>query len=939
MTTPVAIVNPGFDSDASGWDLRTVGGATLGWSSSGGDGGSPGCIVFGATGEGQSITLLPDAPLPLTPGKSITVSARARLAAGSPGEGANINLLWYGPGGSLGSTSTGVYNRKAMGSEYFTMSVTGTPPAGATLVYPAIFADSGTGITTNYFDSFNWNNTIPDLSLQFPGNGSVYADNASVPYRIDGYSGLDITEVTYKVENVSTAAVTTIGVAHSSPWSLNDSSLDPAQYRAWAEVNIGGYILTTNSNVFNVGELPPPATREYKASNAYAYLVNSNFSNIGSAIPSTARVVGVKAIVDYNIKALIRSKDKGVSDPTVARYAAAFSMVPSATFEVAMLDNTSGSYVQVGTNITAEESIDSSDYLLQEDGISDNKRWTVLQGDAKTVEIGGADSFFGQPFMAASDFFNKSVGIRCYPNLSSIPSYADSGDACFRVNLDKFRLQVYFDPGSVEYYFVSPDETQIIKGRLVHFCVDNGDFRTGDAAGTMQFEYDLEVQDGDQTYVGPDWTIHSEYPPTDTNRIADVVPVSIDPTWVDDPEDPDDVPPLATGMEYNALPTQQQVLGNGSRYEFITHNFYGDKDWDAVYGVNGYGKAFSFNGEWFYKICTNPDMDKDKPRHVAAHHQHLALGFPEGRVDISVVGEPYNYSGFLGASSWAIGDTVTGLLPLSGTILGVFGGKSIWGISGTTVDNFATQILTPNIGAIEYTIVDMGYPVYANTYGIYTLAQTQQYGDYLGTPMSVDVSPWLRSRLIRAPNSVDGVVAAWPVRHKNQYRLSFNDGMVLTMTVNAGNQQAPTFSLQKYDLNTTPIWDYDSEEYEGPGNFIPAAISSQFDHTGKERIHMAPVVSQLRSQLILNMCLDVSLFISGSSEVRINTPSDSWPDWLDLGNYVYIQYNSARYYFYVSSPGVWATVVSIGAGPSEMDGTINSDYDSACAHITEATPL
>ena len=101
---------------------------------------------------------------------------------------------------------------------------------------------------------------------------------------------------------------------------------------------------------------------------------------------------------------------------------------------------------------------------------------------------------------------------------------------------------------------------------------------------------------------------------------------------------------------------------------------------------------------------------------------------------------------------------------------------------------------------------------------------------------------------------------------------------------------------------------------------------------------MAPVVSQLRSQLILNMCLDVSLFISGSSEVRINTPSDSWPDWLDLDNYVYIQYNGARYYFYVSSPGVWATVVSTGAGPSEMDGTINSDYDSACAHITEATP-
>src|SRR5690606_37814104 len=131
---------------------------------------------------------------------------------------------------------------------------------------------------------------------------------------------------------------------------------------------------------------------------------------------------------------------------------------------------------------------------------------------------------------------------------------------------------------------------------------------------------------------------------------------------------------------------------------------------------------------------------------------------------------------------------------LSGTILGVYGTKSITGISGTTVDNFATQTISPNIGATEYTVTDMGFPVHANTYGIYTLSQVQQYGDYMGTPMSVDISPWLRPRLIRKVTSDKEVVCAWPVRSKNQYRLAFSDGYVVSMPLNG--QAVPTFSFQ-----------------------------------------------------------------------------------------------------------------------------------------------
>ena len=294
-------------------------------------------------------------------------------------------------------------------------------------------------------------------------------------------------------------------------------------------------------------------------------------------------------------------------------------------------------------------------------------------------------------------------------------------------------------------------------------------------------------------------------------------------------------------MRYNGLPTYYQVESNSSRYQFITANFYGDPNWKSMYGVNGVDRAFAYNGEYFYKIIANPDADNDKPRHIANHHSHLALGYAEGRVDVSVVGEPYNFDGAKGASSWAFGDSVTGLLPLSGTMLGIFCQKSVWGLSGTTVDNFTSQVISPRMGAIEYTVTDMGFPVYANVYGIYTLSQTTEYGDYKGTPLSQDVSPWLRDRLQRDGTSDKEVVVAWPVRAKNQYKLAFADGYVLTMTMNFGSQQAPTFSKQKY-FYTHPDFEAVEVDLYAQPSIVPAAISSELDHTGEERIHVAPKI-------------------------------------------------------------------------------------------------
>lgn len=762
-------------------------------------------------------------------GMSLSASMQVRLSSSGASSG-QVILQWMDDALNVLGTSAGNIVQKpgSRSERWVSSAVTATAPAGATKVQAGflVVQQSGSDIRV---DQLAWNHVYnKTVTLTFPTDGSNYLENDSVPFRVTiGGSATPATEsVTYEAEDTTTSIVTVVGTVTEDPWALNYDTLPEGEYSVTAIATFdGGTTITSAPNIITIGPAPPEDVREFKASNSYTNLVAENFSGVAAAIPPTAVVTGCELLLDYNLVALIRSKDIDLEDVTAARFNAAFDIVQSMNFHATLLSKSGTTYTTEGTPMVQSLEVDRADYVIDEDGTSEGKRWTVLQGPDDQIIIGSDTGLFGITSIPATEFVAKSIGIRMTPNLSPKPDYADTGDACFRLNIDKMRLRIYFDAGSVEYYFASPDKTQIIKGRLAAYCIDSGDFANGDASGDLQLTPDLEIMDGTQNYIGGDWTIHAQYPPTDANQIGDVE------VRTDD---------ALLGMAYNGLPGYEEVTENRSRYVIISANFYGDESLDSMYGAHGLPRAFAYNGEFFYKICTQPDPVKDSPRHVAYHQAHLALGFKEGRVDISVVGQPYNFDGAQGASSWAVGDGVVGLLPLSGAILGVFGSKSITGISGTTVDNFATQTLSPNIGAIEYTTTDMGFPVYANAYGVYTLAQVQQYGDYMGTPLSQPVSPWLRPRLIRKKTSDKEVVVAWPVRSKNQYRLAFSDGYVMSMTLNNGQQSAPTFSFQKYFWTNGDTYS-DPDLFSYPG-MVPAALSSQLDDSGEERIHMAPYV-------------------------------------------------------------------------------------------------
>lgn len=358
-------------------------------------------------------------------------------------------------------------------------------------------------------------------------------------------------------------------------------------------------------------------------------------------------------------------------------------------------------------------------------------------------------------------------------------------------------------PTTAVYYLT--DGVNIFSCDLVSYFVPDvgGSFTTNNAAGTLQIR-NIQLVSGTWDVIDNTYDLHSANPPTAPNKVADIT----------------------STMAINGLPSAIELIEAFSKIEFVNNNFYGDDAWEGMYGVTGAGRAFYYDEDLFASIYTQTDSTKDIPRHVSVHHQHLMLGFPSGSIQISVIGEPSNFLGLDGASEFALGDAVTGLLPLNGTTTAVFCRQSIRGISGSNVDNFVDQTLSPNVGCLEYTLANMGVPVFCDHSGIKTLEQSEKYGDFVGRPLSYKVNRLLRPRLSRVSGSVSSQYApvmALPVRSKNQYRLYFADGLVLTMTMLEGGE--PEFTTQ-YPLRPDSV----------TASFVIFAGSSVIDGRGIERL-------------------------------------------------------------------------------------------------------
>ena len=421
------IVNPSFETgNFDGWVIESTG--TVNYSVSNSENTPYGTWALRfTTGTPGVFYLLQDEFTPVYPGKSITASCNYSQGPAA----ANLNtgrvvLKWYdendvqiseSPGTLIFSTGA---NGWVQGWGFVQSQVTATAPDGAAKVKIGLWCNKDRNDWCNV-DNFVWNYVLPDVTLTYPINNSTYEGGAEVPFRVEiALEGATVESVSYIATNTSTTDETTIGPVTEAPWGTNYANLPEGPYSVIARVTfVGGLVVDSLPKTFTVGPVPAPDTREFKASNSYTNLVAKNFVGLASAIPPTAQVVGMQTVVDYYIQALIRSKDLDLEDVTVSRYDAAFAMVPTVTFETVLLEDNGTTFTSVGGSATAQQDVLRSDFSVTEDGTSEGKRWTVLEGDPQTITVGQTNDLFGMDFMTASEFVTKAV-MKSIPNRSLV---------------------------------------------------------------------------------------------------------------------------------------------------------------------------------------------------------------------------------------------------------------------------------------------------------------------------------------------------------------------------------------------------------------------------------------------------------------------------------------------------------------------------------------
>lgn len=222
----------------------------------------------------------------------------------------------------------------------------------------------------------------------------------------------------------------------------------------------------------------------------------------------------------------------------------------------------------------------------------------------------------------------------------------------------------------------------------------------------------------------------------------------------------------------------------GGRYEFVRHNFYGSVGTERLYGVNGAGKGFEFNGASPIEISTG--MPDDKPFLVAEHKNHLFYGFPKGSVQFSSLGEPRMWCPSTGAAEIGMGKELTNFVSNATATLLAMTDESVAVLSGNDSTDFRLDTLSDESGAYRHTAKRLGKILYMDVGGVRNASSARDTGNFkLGTYTAL-IQKTLKEK--RDANILP--VASMVSKEKDQYILFFTDGSVINIYMGRKNPEA-----------------------------------------------------------------------------------------------------------------------------------------------------
>lgn len=243
------------------------------------------------------------------------------------------------------------------------------------------------------------------------------------------------------------------------------------------------------------------------------------------------------------------------------------------------------------------------------------------------------------------------------------------------------------------------------------------------------------------------------------------------------------------------------TLPPGGRYQFDQYNFYGGSSTTRIYGANGVGKAFEFDGTVFSFIVSaaNPDT----PKFIKAHRRYLYLTVGSSLINSSV-GNPQRFVTSEGASEIAVGDTINGLASLPGEALGIMCRNSSYQLTGASSATWSLGVLRSDVGAAEYSVQTMMDTYMLDDRGVTSVAASQDYGNFTSATISTDVQPLV-------DQSRGKVVGSYLNRRLGLYVIVLNDGSCLVM----GSRANKLLGFTPLKLSFTPYCAFSGEDDTG----------------------------------------------------------------------------------------------------------------------------
>jgi hypothetical protein len=215
----------------------------------------------------------------------------------------------------------------------------------------------------------------------------------------------------------------------------------------------------------------------------------------------------------------------------------------------------------------------------------------------------------------------------------------------------------------------------------------------------------------------------------------------------------------------------------GGKYEMALGNFTGRSTTQRIYGCDNVNRGFEFDGTTFCPITTG--MPTDAPKHVAVFKNHLHWAFGSSSLN-SGVGKPYNYTSTAGAAETAVGEDITGYLVQPGSqntaAMTIYTRENVFILYGTSSANWNLVAYNTGVGAVDYSQQNMNSSYQMSAKGISALTASLNYGNFDQATLTANILPFIRS----VRNKVNCSALC---REKSQYRLYFNDGSGLYLTV------------------------------------------------------------------------------------------------------------------------------------------------------------